>query len=359
MTDYEKLIARINARSNPQGLQLEKAFLNEMQTVNYGSVENYIRLAMHGVDPAYTAKIREAGDKVKDHLKTVLKEKEEVSYKYQGSVETNTHIVASSDIDLLVISEEFWTPAHSEIKQILVDFQKKQKFSQPKVVLLESAITPPFFQGSSKEVLRQNRLISEKKLTSVYKFCNIGKPKAIQITNQSLKKEVDIVIASWFDNADSITNDKKLEYRGIQIYNKDTNRSEDADFTFLKIKLINDRSATTNGRLKKMIRFLKNVKAEINQDVEFIKSHKGFQFNAICYNIPLANYENKNIFELVEVVYLELKKLYDDKIYRDALRSVDDSEDIYKNKPDSTHELKLLMGAILPILMDLKKQNVL
>jgi hypothetical protein len=357
MTNYEELIARINARSNPESLILEKSFQNELLGIQYGNVEKYIRLAMYGVDPAYTSKIREAGERVKEHLRDVL---EKVTYKYQGSVETNTHIVATSDIDLLVITTKFWTPDHKEIRSILSNSLNKSKFSQSNLTLLESAVSPPFYPGNSKEVLKNNRLKSERKLLTIYDNCNITKPKAIQIENKSLRKEVDVVIANWFDNAESITRGRDVTFRGVQIYNKKTHECEDPDYPFLKIALLNERSKMSNGRLKKMIRFLKNIKAELNegQKEPVIDKHKSFQFNAICYAIPLNEYKNKNIFQLVAVVYAQLRSLYLNPELRNSLMSVDDSEYIYKNKPDATDELKLLMDAIEPILIDLHNQKV-
>lgn len=358
MKNYEQLIADIKARSNPENLLLEKGFENELSLIQYGNVEKYIRLAMHGVDPKYTAKIREAGEKVKGHLREVLTR---VTYKYQGSVETNTHIVATSDIDLLAITDEFWTPNHNEINSILNDVFKKQALTHTNIALLESAVRPPFFEGDSLQILRNNRLLSERKLESVYNHCDTSKDKAIQITNQSLRKEVDVVIANWFDDANSILNKKGVDYRGIQIYNKGMNVIGDPDFPFLKIKLLNEKSALTNGRLKKMIRFLKNVKAGLNKDQKppVIKWHKSFQFNAICYAIPTSTYAGKNIFELVTVVYGQLEKLYWDHGYRNELQSVDDSGYIYRNEPDVRSELKSIMDAILPIIHDLQNQRIL
>jgi hypothetical protein len=356
MTDYEKLIASINARSNPENLEFEKAFKNEILEIKYGNVEKYIRLAMHGVDQAYTSRIREAGDKVKGHLKAVLNE---VTYKYQGSVETNTHIVATSDIDLLVITDKFWTPDYTEIKSILESLVKRREFTQEKIQLLESIASPPFYNGNANQDLRLNRFYSEKKLLSVYNNCTIDKPKAIQITNQSLKKEVDVVIAGWFDSTKSIVHNQETDYRGIQIYNKKLNVREGADFPFLKIKLLNERSTITNGRLKKMIRFLKNIKANLNDgEIEQITQLKSFQFNAICFDIVLDKYKNKNIFELVAVVYVQLKSLYKNDVHRNNLMAVDDSENIFKDLSNATIELKLLMDSIFPIIADLHKQRI-
>jgi len=351
--NYEELIANIKSRSNPDGLILEKAFATEMLDIKYGDVEKYVKLAMRGVEPAYTAQSRDAGERVKTHLKTVLNQ---VTYKYQGSVETNTHIKATSDIDLLVISDKSYMPDHNGINQMLRS--QRGQLTQNSVQILERSVSPPHYQGDSLNDLKENRLNSERKLNNEYTDCDCSKPKAIQITNRSLNRDVDIVIAGWFDNANSILKNKEVEYRGIQIYNKTDHQREDADFPFLKIKLLNERSTLTNGRLKKMIRFLKNIKATINKDQnpEPVKL-SSFQFNAICYNIETNKYKDKNVFELVAIVYWQLKSLVENSDHRDDLKSVDNSEYIFRHQPDRIKELQLLIQTIQPILIDLQNQK--
>lgn len=355
MSDYEKLIARINERSNPENLAFESDFVNEMLEVKYGDVEKYIRLAMRGVEPEYTQRSREAGNRVKNHLKEVLTE---VTYKYQGSVETNTHIKATSDIDLLVITDRFYTPDRSEINAKL-NFPQRQNLPQKSIALLEAVINAPSYTGNPEEDLSQNRLKSERKLQHEYLDCRVIKPKAITIKNKSLKREVDVVIASWFDNANAILNNQESDYRGVQIYNKDEHKREAADFPFLKIKLVNERSTATNGRLKKMIRFLKNIRADINHGLHSKPiTLSSFQFNAICYDIEMSQYKDKNIFELVAIIFLQLNSLVVNDHHRNNLMSVDGSEPVFRDKPSMVHELKLLKEPIQLILSDLQKQKI-
>ena len=98
--DYRTLIDRLKHRQNPDGLILEKSFSDELVDSGYKYADVYIKRAMQAVEPEYTQKSMEAGNKVKEYLKSKLSN---VDYEFQGSVMTNTHIKGYSDIDLLTI----------------------------------------------------------------------------------------------------------------------------------------------------------------------------------------------------------------------------------------------------------------
>jgi hypothetical protein len=96
--NYRQLTESIRSRINPDNIAIQKAFSDELSTLSYSDVLTFIRFAMKSVEPEYTQKSRDAGERVKEHLSKELKD---VSFKYQGSVMTNTHIKGYSDIDLL------------------------------------------------------------------------------------------------------------------------------------------------------------------------------------------------------------------------------------------------------------------
>jgi hypothetical protein len=300
---------------------------------------------MKGVEPEYTQKSKDAGERVKEHL---LKELKDVSFKYQGSVMTDTHIKGYSDIDLLTICEKFYQPDNYNIKRLLENSEQRVKFfsSIPK---LEKEVTGSTYQGNALEDLRNLRIDSENILKEVYKACEINKPKSIKIKNLSLNREVDIVIANWYDDITSVVNDKG-DYRGIQVYNKDTHSRSEADYPFLSIKRINERSSVTNGRLKKMIRFLKNIKANSEQDIDL----SSFDINAICYDISIYEYQNLSFYELVPVIYNQMKKIATDQNKADNLVSVDGREYIFRGNIAKKENLKKLLAEVEGIFIDLK-----
>ena len=104
--NYRQLTESIKGRINPENFALRKSFSDELATVSYSEVLTYIRVAMKGVETEYTKKSKDAGERVKDHLSKKIGD---VTFKYQGSVMTDTHIKGYSDIDLLTISEKFYT----------------------------------------------------------------------------------------------------------------------------------------------------------------------------------------------------------------------------------------------------------
>jgi len=343
--NYRQLIESVKGRINPDHFAMTKSFSDELSTISYSEVLTYVRLAMKSVEPEYTKKSKDAGERVKEHLSKELKN---VSFKYQGSVMTNTHIKGYSDIDLLTISESFYQPDKGSIRRLLNNAEERIRFfsSLPK---LEKEVSGNSYQGNALEDLKSLRIDSENILRQIYTNCETHKPKSIKIKNLSLNREVDVVIANWFDDIKSVINDKG-EYRGIQVYNKITNSREDADFPFLSIKYINEKNSLTNGRLKKMIRFLKNSKANSSFDIDL----NSFDINAICYDIKTKEYQNLSFYELVPVIYNQMKKIANDNIFADNLVSVDGKEYIFRGNNSKKDNLRKLLAEIEEIFIDLK-----
>lgn len=346
--NYGQLIGNVQRRSNPENVVLEKAFSDELSALQYNDVLRYITLAMNGVELSYTERSKEAGERVKGHLKETLSD---VIYKYQGSVMTNTHIKGSSDIDLLVISDKFHTFDRDGIEKALSDYNQTIYLRDSQISSLKSQLQGGGY-GTALQDLRENRLNSESKLKDKYDLCDITRPKSIKITNLHLKRDVDVVIANWYDDVKSVINDKSDDYRGIQVYDKQAHAKGDVDYPFLSIKRINERSADTQGRLKKMIRFLKNVKADSDKEIEL----SSFDFNAICYDINVSTYKDLNKYMLVTVVLNQLNKLATDPHSANNLTSVDGREYIFRNNPRKLQSLRNLMSEVSLILSDLKIQ---
>lgn len=351
MKDYRKLIQNIQARTNPENIMLKKAFSDELSSISYSDILKYVRYAMKSVEPEYTQKSRLAGERVQNHLKDNLSD---VVYKYQGSVMTNTHIKGASDIDLLVITDTFYTFDRDSISKVLSTASLRSKLYSSQIDKLENQLKGGGYTNATED-LKKNRTDSENTLIPIYDICDVSHPKAIKITNKSLKRDVDIVIANWYDNVTAVLKDKDSDFRGIQVYNKASNTKGKADYPFLSIKRINERSKETNGRLKKMIRFLKNIKADSNLEIKL----SSFDINAICYDIDINKYSSKSFYELVPVIYLQLKSLSNNAQHSNDLISVDGNEFIFRNDSSKLNSLRNLMTEIDSILLDLKKAVVI
>jgi hypothetical protein len=349
--NYSQLTRNIQASLNPESLILEKAYQDELGSISYSDVLVFIRSAMKGVEPEYTRRSKEAGEKVKDHLKTVLTN---VVYKYQGSVMTDTHIKGYSDIDLLTITNKFYSWDSSRVKQILENHEQKQRYREASIRKLEYENSVSSYSGNSLDDLREIRTKSEQKMKEVYIDCDINKPKSIKITNRNLKRDVDIVTANWYDDVTSIINDKD-DYRGIQVYNKIEHKKGPADFPFLSIARINDRSSATMGRLKKMIRFLKHCKAGSVYQIEL----SSFDINAICYDIDPNKYNGLPFYDLVPVLYRQLKLICEDDTYADNIVSVDGREYIFRYNSSKKANLKQLLAEVEGVYLDLVESKLL
>lgn len=345
MADYRKLAQEVRNRLNPDSIILEKAFSDELSSISYNDVLIYVRLAMKGVEPEYTQKSKDAGERVKEHLKQLSG----VTFKYQGSVMTNTHIKGHSDIDLLTISDKFYNWDRSGIENVLNSYTEKNNYYSYQISRLENAVqsfSP--YTGNYLDDLRKIRIDSEYILQSIYSQFDASNGKAIKIRNLSLKRDVDIVTASWYDGISSIVNNKG-DYRGIQVYDKNKHESCSVDYPFLSIQRINERSSETNGRLKRMIRFLKNVKADSSVNIDL----SSFDINAICYDIEPSKYQYQSFIELVYTIYCQLNSICTDINYSNKIVSVDGAEYVFRNKPEKIENIKKLLSEVRTIFIDL------
>lgn len=346
--DYQRLIRNIENRSNPENVTLTESYRSELGQIAYKNALQYIRRAMHGVEPEYTERTKEAGKRVKENLENKLSNK---SYRYQGSVMTNTHIKAYSDIDLLVIEEKFFSYSRQRIEEVL----SKSSYSEKHLFKLKEVIESPPYIGDALEDLRVLRLNCEDVLTGIYLNTNINEAKCIKVVHTGLGRKIDVVIANWYHNVEYILNSEDT-YKAIQVYDKHKHKKGKVDYPFLSIDRINTKGSETNGRLKKMIRFLKTVKGDSAIDITLTS----FDINAICYDIDVNIYKYKSYYELLPIIYIQIDKVINDFSYRYNLKSVDGYEYIFRQEDgvsvnnEKVEELKKLQNEVILIIQDIE-----
>ena len=306
-------------------------------------VARYVMRAMKAVDEEYTKRSKAAGEVVKQHLKELLTN---VSYEYQGSVMTDTHIRGASDIDLLVLCDKFVGTDIFKVREELAKTWKYNSYQLGRLCQFDNSFSQ--YEGNSFRDMAFLRTQIEKIMSRTYTICDISKPKAVKITNQNLHRDVDIVTSSWFQSLDYVLDGMPENKRSIKIYNKSTGFSEGPDYPFLSISRINQRSSDTNGRLKRMIRFLKNVRTDSEKDIPLTS----FEINAICYSIPVQDYAQKEYKELVYILWYSMFHLWNDG-KQDELKSVVGDEYIFKDKPEKLAALKVLEDEVYKINKDL------
>lgn len=344
--NYSSLVGRVKQRTNPDQLQF-KALLNESIKYPYSDVTEYIRLSMYGVPPTYTENSKKAAEKVKSQLSK--SHGSEVYFKLQGSIETNTHILKDNDIDLVQISNKSSTVDRVGLKSALENNHNLTTTEYKN--LKEHSDNFSHYEGNQLSDLGKLRLKSEKVLVYNYKDVDISKSKAIFVTTTNPLRKVDVVTACYYKAVPFMKTNQDYK-KGIQIYDKDSDSKLAVEFPFWSIKRINDKSAATSGRLKKMIRFLKNMKYDSSLFVGKSKI-SSFDINAICYDIDINSYRTLHYLDLVSVIYTQINKIIDDQNYRDNLLSVDGQETIFKGEPRKVQELEYLKQEIDAILYDL------
>jgi len=348
--NYDSLIENVKRRSNPDFINestlFQKSFSDELGKLHSSGLQvlEYIKRAMQGVENRYTERTIEAGDKVKAHL---MKNNSSLDYKYQGSVMSNTHIKGYSDIDLIQITNSFYS--HESRDRFNNRFNSDFSLSSAQRQKLLNVIDGTPYVGSANADLKAIRSDAETILVNNYKYVDIKKPKSIEVNPTNPNRLVDVVTASWYRTVESeVNNDADL--KGIQIYDKDKNERLPVDYPFLKIRLLNEKNKDVNGRLKKMIRFLKTLKADSEQD---LKKFSSFDICSVCYNIPTYQYSSSAYYELVFVLHQEFKKILESESYRNSIMSIDGTEYIFKNKPEKVKLLALLFAELESVYTDL------
>ena len=345
MADYRRLIEGIQGRYNPDfNREVQNRSIQDLAGIDR-DIAKYVKLAMNEVDDYYTQKTLEAGENAKTHLRENLRFA--VDFEYQGSVMTRTHIRGASDIDLLTITRKF---NHTDYSKA-VDFVKTNSYGFGLDKVRSWLYYFNAYTGNTNADLRELRLDDERVLRMRYSQCDTSKPKSIKITNLHLHRDVDVVVASWHDSLNYIRGYGD-EYRGVQIYDKDKDLRLGPDFPFLSIKRINDRSSETGGRLKKMIRFLKNVRTDSEKKIDLTS----FEINAICYDIPVSNYQDAYYLDLVRILWLKLYNLCMNQSEADNLVSVDGTEYVFRDKPERLEQLKKLKNEVFTIYNELDKK---
>ncbi len=341
--NYTSRIDNLKGRYNPDRMQL---FENRAYSETLGLVadaQKYVRMAMMAVDDEYTQKTKEAGETAKRHLHENL---QDVDFRYQGSVMTDTHIRGASDIDLLVLCTKF---SHTDISRVRSELDKIQDHTITELSNLRSFSNRfSSYSGNTNEDLRQLRRDIERIMLDKYEVCDITKPKSVKIKNQHFHRDVDVVTSCWYDSYYYVLNGENERNRAISIYNKDTNTANGPDYPFLSISRINERNAVTQGRLKRMIRFLKNVRSDSDKAIDL----SSFEINAICYSIDTKDYSNLDYKELVYLLWNVMYHLLIDGT-ASQLKSVVGDEKVFTSQ-EKIAALKLLENEVWNIYNDNK-----
>lgn len=218
----------------------------------------------------------------------------------QGSVALNIHIEGHSDVDMLVLKNDTMTVETPTI------YPNKYIFTA---------------RGRSMvDALKELRDESELRLSSAFYATNvdISKGKCISLSGGSLQRKVDIVPACWHDTIDYQM--EGHEYlRAVKVYDKKENLLHE-NKPFLHIKKINNRDTWYSGNLKKVIRLMKNIIADMPEYKKTkVKKLSSYDIAGIAYAMdkklacsvlfPLTLLDNLRSFLVFLVAIKETREL--------------------------------------------------
>lgn len=264
-TLLENRITRLRSRKSDPQKNLTKV-RNQNLAKSMGKFDSsqdakdYISESMDAVESEYTKKTFDESERIQNQIKEACETQGlSISFRNQGSVTNDTHIKFFSDIDLLVITEQFIT-----LKSPL-------------------QVTSPY-QGDPLQDLKNLRNLIERRLESSFRQAKVDKqgPKAVRISGGSLSREVDVIPANWYDTQEYRNTSSEVD-RGIQILDL-SGPSRIANFPFLHNKEINQKDILTNGALRKSIRFVKSAKYDSNDDKTINVS--SYDITSLCYHFP-------------------------------------------------------------------------
>lgn len=325
MIDFEARLKKLKDRR--QGTRelvlLEKGY-NTWDSGDYRIQESYEKLqessgvryaigAMAAVSPQSTQVSINEGNRVSDTLIGLLKsEGINTSKRMQGSVALDIHIEGHSDVDMLIICED----------TVLVQTPK-----------IDGTSCYASDNRPMVDIVAELRMKSEEKLTSRYYGAevNCSNGKSISLEGGSLRRKVDIVPSCWYHTHDYQRSRQERD-AGIKIYDKKEHELV-GNFPFKHIARVNDRDFKYSGNLKKVIRLLKNIVADMpDYKKRKAKSLTSYDLAGIAYHMEeRLNVPSCMSLALVEQTRYFISLLKASEVYRNTLQVPDDTRKIFDN----------------------------
>ncbi|MBX0355326.1 hypothetical protein [Bacillus toyonensis] len=303
-------------------------FFEAFEQINESPIIKYIIGAMEPVDQKYTMNTFDQGKRVINQLSKLKDEGYNFSFEYQGSVVSNTHIKAHSDIDILVLHAGFFT--------------------------LESPLKPEYpYKGDPVKDLCDLREASYNLLKREFPAVNVDNTgaKSIGLEGGSLTRKVDVVPSNWYDTV--LYNKTNLSYhRGVMVldYKK---KERIANTPFYHNKLLEDKDNNTFHNYKKIIRLLKTIKADSDKKIGL----SSYDIAALMYHMEDNEYcVGESRLLLLTRAQNFMLQVYKNETYRKGLQVPDESRFIFEEGKATVEDLWLLIGSLAEIIEDLKNE---
>jgi hypothetical protein len=230
--------------------------------VDFPDSVKYTLGAMAEVDTEYTQNTIKEGERIKNQINDLKNAGFNISFEFQGSTTNNTHIKQHSDIDLLVLQENF----------------------------LFNSSSSTLYQGDWKKEQISLRQSCYEKLKNIYYTANVDNTGkfAISITGGSLKRKIDVVPACW-DMGKNQQDSYNETLKGVRVYTKNCD-DFNVNYPFLNNKLIEQKDNRCYGNYRKAIRLLKTLKSDSDRQIDI----SSYDIVALLYHMVDSNYYVNN-----------------------------------------------------------------
>ena len=191
---------KLSSRRTDATMKAAYTFDEAYDKIQEDETIKYVVGTMQPIDKEYTQKTFDEGDRIKDQLNSQLNTwTEQAEFRYQGSVSNDTHIKVHSDLDLLVIDQDF--------------------------VSLEPPAIPVIpYSGNSLTELNVLRARCAAIIRNAFPAVKVDDSpgKCIALSGGSLRREIDVVIANWWDTTEYRTYGYEF-FRGVKILDSSEN----------------------------------------------------------------------------------------------------------------------------------------
>jgi hypothetical protein len=326
---YARLLAR---RAPAEERVLQKSI--EAYEDQAGTNTKYILGAITPVNAKRTQRLEEQGNRVENQLQVRLASAYPgVVFKRQGSVSNNTHIRYYSDVDVLVLIDKFY------------DLEPPQTPTVP-------------YTGNPIEDLKTLRASCARELGVAFPAAEVDDSGStcVSISGASLVCRVDVVPASWY-NTVSYSGGGGSHTRGVMVFNRPEGKRK-PNYPFLFNFRLHERDGGRNGVPRMLIRLLKTLKADSEEESSRLIEFSSFDICSLLYRMP-DNYLQADIRMPLDIVRNVLFWIYAVLNQQDlvtSLKVIDDSRLIF-DKTEKVGGLRRLQEDLLDLYSEAVKEQ--
>jgi hypothetical protein len=233
---------------------LKNELRKSIESTGFSENEYWVYESMKEVGDKYRNKSYTEAKKIEKTLRE--NEVNNIDIDFQGSVTNNTCIRYVSDIDLLVVTQDFFS--------------------------LEPPLKPEYpYNGNPLKDLKilRARCIDILKHTFKSSAIDTTKSKCISISGGSLQRDVDVVICNWYHTVNYHTTMEEFQ-KGIKVLDV-TENARVLNLPFLHNNLLDKKDVETKGKYKQFVRLIKSIKSDADDNIDI----SSYEITALLYHM--------------------------------------------------------------------------